>query len=601
MESADDLRTGAERPRGEPCCVGEASKAMRMRWTLIVVAAVTLGVGVLAPSPAVAAPLGTTSFSMAGLLSVAGVISPATADPADAASNSVTIEVGQHPTQDVATTITVSGETEAARKLYVYVSRESWCESDPSNAFGTALSESGGEAISAGEFSKTYTYTPSEATTYRVCAYVDEGGYATPDASNYASFTAAMPSASVAVVVSPTLSENTPVTITVSGETEVARKLYVYVSRESWCESDPSNAFGTALSESGGEAISAGEFNKTYSYTPSQTATYMVCAYVDEGGYGTPDATGTGTDANVTPQTRAEEAKLAAEAKAREEQAAAEAAKIAAQKAAEVKKKEEEQAKKKYEAEAPAREAAQKAAEAAKREAELAAMKAQAHKTPVKHLSVKAVPHARHSSADPGFTDLDITTSPYAYVVVKLSRYGQSTKRFEWGNYSSRAAEVIRWSCKSPGGTYQYVVTAKSDVGRTLRRRGRFAPVSVTRCHALKKQEAEARERKAAEEKATERAEREQEKAAHGRGEVGPGIEAKRDQRALCESGLNGLGESGHVVESREEQGMFLEEDAQEVITVCKVIFYRAPARYYTLKGDHPIKITGGGTTEPGL
>ena len=160
-----------------------------------------------------------------------------------------------------------------------------------------------------------------------------------------------------------------------------------------------------------------------------------------------------------------------------------------------------------------AAEATARAAAEARAEAELAAAKARAHKTPVKHLSVKPVAHSRHSSADPGFTKLDITTSPYTFVTVKLSRYGHSTERFEWGSHSTEVAEVVRWSCRSPGGTYRYVVTAKSDVGRALIRRGRFVPVSVARCRALKKQEAEAKERSereaAEEQRGAEREERE--------------------------------------------------------------------------------------------
>ena len=127
--------------------------------------------------------------------------------------------------------------------------------------------------------------------------------------------------------------------------------------------------------------------------------------------------------------------------------------------------------------------------------AALAAPRAAAHKRPVRHLSVTPVTHTGHSSTDPGYTNLDITTSPYAHVVVKLSRYGHSAEHFEWGSHSTEVAEVIRWSCKSPGGTYRYVITAKSNVGPTLTRRGHFAPVSVTTCHQYEQREAEARAR----------------------------------------------------------------------------------------------------------
>jgi hypothetical protein len=133
--------------------------------------------------------------------------------------------------------------------------------------------------------------------------------------------------------------------------------------------------------------------------------------------------------------------------------------------------------------------------EAAEKAAQVAAGEALAHNTPVKHLSVKAVSHYGHSSRYPGYTDLDVTTALYAHVVIKLTRYGHSTEHLEWGAKATAIARVIQWTCKRPGGVYRYAVTARSDVGPSLTKRGRFAPVSFSRCHALERQEAEARER----------------------------------------------------------------------------------------------------------
>jgi hypothetical protein len=398
-------------------------------------------------------------------------------------SGSLAVEVSTNPTQDVPLTVKVSGTSEVAQKLYVYVDEGSGpCPTDPYFNTGTTLA--GGEAISAGSFGKEYSYSPTSQTSYIVCAYIDEGGFATANATANAGFTTALPSGSVAVALSPTATENGVISITVSGSIEVPRKLYVYADEGGGpCPTDP--YFNTGKSLAGGEAIGAGSFSKSYSYTPTNTSTYIVCAYIDEGGFATADATGSATFTNVTPQTRAEESARAAQKAAHE-----------AERAAEVKKEQEAAAKEKYEAEAPARKAAKEAAEEAKYAAEVAAAKARAHKTPVKHLSVKAAAHAGHSSSDPGYTNLDITTSPYVHVVVKLSRYGHSTEHFEWGSHSTEVAEVIRWTCRSPGGTYRYVVTAKSNVGKTLTRTGHFSPVRIGRCHEYETQEAQARERR---------------------------------------------------------------------------------------------------------
>lgn len=318
-------------------------------------------------------------------------------------------------------------------------------------------------------------------------------------------------SVSIEVVGSPT--EDVPLTVRVSGGTEVARRLYVFVNANYGCystqgdELDGASTNGDGItsltpkpvSGESGEALSAGSYSKEYSYTPpeaSSPATYTLCGYIAEGeyGYDTPDATGTASFTYISPEAKAAEEKRVAAAKAEEEKRKAEEEKRVAEKkateekrAAAAKAEAERHTKERYEEEAPEREAAED-------EKRVAAAKAQAHKTPVKHLSVQPVSHSRRSSTDPGYTNLDVTTTPYAYVVVKLSRYGHSTEHFEWGGNSTEVAEVIRWSCKSPGGTYRYVVTAKSDVGPTLTRRGRFAPVSAVRCHALKEEEAKARE-----------------------------------------------------------------------------------------------------------
>jgi hypothetical protein len=154
------------------------------------------------------------------------------------------------------------------------------------------------------------------------------------------------------------------------------------------------------------------------------------------------------------------------------------------------------------------REEATLAEAAAEERAAEAAARERAHKTPVTHLSVKPVAHRGHSTRYPGYTGLSVTTAPYAYVVVSLTRYGHTTERWEWGAESTEIARVIQWTCTNPGGVYRYVVTASSGVGRTLVRRGQFAPVSASRCHSLKRHEAEARER--AERKAAEEASQEE-------------------------------------------------------------------------------------------
>ena len=115
----------------------------------------------------------------------------------------------------------------------------------------------------------------------------------------------------------------------------------------------------------------------------------------------------------------------------------------------------------------------------------------------VKSLSVSVVTHYGHTTTAAGYATLYVTTSPYAYVTVRLSRFGHRTERFEWGRAATAPASVVKWTCSRPGGAYHYEVTARTNVGGTLIRRGRFSAISATRCHAIERLEAEARERSA--------------------------------------------------------------------------------------------------------
>jgi hypothetical protein len=125
-------------------------------------------------------------------------------------------------------------------------------------------------------------------------------------------------------------------------------------------------------------------------------------------------------------------------------------------------------------------EAGEEAARKEVREKDRAARDAE-RQMPVKYLSVRSITHQGHSLDDPGYTDLEISTSQYAYVTVQLTRYGRETWHYEGGG-----SLEIPWTCSRPGAAYRYTVTARSNVGNTLARRGSFEPVTVRRCHELR-------------------------------------------------------------------------------------------------------------------
>jgi hypothetical protein len=161
------------------------------------------------------------------------------------------------------------------------------------------------------------------------------------------------------------------------------------------------------------------------------------------------------------------------------------------------------------------------ATEEAKLHSEYEAAVSRADTSPVTYLSVRATaePEPKATSRNPGATELVVRATDFAHVTVTLTRYGHLAYRFVDGGTFENAQEVgqsyrasnpreylptveeyglpVGWSCRSPGGAYHYVVTARSNVGPTLTRRGTFKTISVARCHELKRHEQEARERNA--------------------------------------------------------------------------------------------------------
>ncbi len=226
------------------------------------------------------------------IASALGLVTPALAQ-----AESVEVSVGPSPTQDIPLNIVASGVASGGtHRLYVYVGRGTTCGAFPDfNGGSTVLA--GGQALSAGAYEKTFSYTPTEVGTYTVCAYLDESEFGTPDAMANTSFTAQMPSAAVSIEVSPGATQELPITVTVSGETQVARKLYVYAGRGNTCGAFPDFNGGTT-ELAAGQAISAGTYSKTFTYTPKEIGNYVVCGYVDESEFSNPNASGT-QDFNV--------------------------------------------------------------------------------------------------------------------------------------------------------------------------------------------------------------------------------------------------------------------------------------------------------------
>ncbi len=365
-----------------------------------------------------------------------------------------------------AVTITVSGSAEPGELLYV----------DAEGEFGScfypnsydALAGAGGVGVE-GSFSRSFSYTlPASAGTVVLCGYLSKSTFETPAAKVQTSIVVEAATGTLSVTSTPSTTDiNQPTTITVSGTTNAATHLFVVPQAGSiLCKVGLISPGGAgALTPAEGVAVGSGAFYETYTFTPtSRYGGNELCAVL--GTVGTYGSLTSIASASVTVTVRSEEEEEHEHAQA---QKAQEAHEDAVQKELEV-------------------------AEDAKEAAAYAARRAAALKKPVRQLKVHAVAHNSESSNAPGYTNLDVTTSQFAHVTVKLKRYGHVTYHIEWGEHTTAAAVVIPWSCHSPNGVYSYVVTARTDVGHTLTRKGRFSPVNSDRCHYLEKLEAEARE-----------------------------------------------------------------------------------------------------------
>ena len=376
--------------------------------------------------------------------------------PAVALGASVTASAGLNPVATAATTITASGYAEATESLFVSVESpglafEGSCSTDPVLT-GVQLASYSGEPVSAGSFAKTFSFTPGEAGTYRICAYLDKESYESGGPTYSGEFQVAAATGDLSLKLSTaTPNANQAVTVSASGDANVAVRLVVGIA-SSECTAGAFAPIVTAFSTAEGNPVGPGAFSMNYSYTPSSPGTHTVCGFLDTNGGVLAPFFGVAS-AVLTVPTEEEEHEA------------------------------DERTRRELEARASQRRSAE---QAAKRSAYL--------RRPVQRLSVAAVRHSNGVSFNPGYTNLDITTSPYAYITVRLSRYGHETYHIGWGEHATGVAVVVPWSCKSPGGVYHYTVTAHTNVGRTLTRRGEFAPVSGERCHLLEREEAEARE-----------------------------------------------------------------------------------------------------------
>jgi hypothetical protein len=227
--------------------------------------------------------------------------------PAGAWASTADIGVSADPTEEKPVTVTVTGVADTSARLYLYeLSGTSACPTTASSLYygyelsGTDPFTADGDAIAASAYSRSYQFTPAAAGAYRVCAYLATSSSAVPQAFQGVTIVARMPEASLGIAQSADPTEEQAITYTVTGDTEVDRRVFVFaLSGSTTCPSSPSGLYygyelsGTDGFSSDGDVVAAGPFTKSYGYTPSNSGAYRVCAYVAETGSSTPNASST--------------------------------------------------------------------------------------------------------------------------------------------------------------------------------------------------------------------------------------------------------------------------------------------------------------------
>jgi hypothetical protein len=437
------------------------------------------------------------------------------------------VAVSADPTQSAPVTITVSGTSEASRSLWVYRQTSSagcaqTAYADSTSGYASTLSASYGDSVGIGSFSKSYTFTPSDAGTLRICAYVAQYSSDTPLATLDATVDIRA-AASINLDV-PSYLTGDSFTLSATGETvRAASFAYSVDPKVSNC-SGPSGLVSTPLA--------AGVFSQPINVTFTSSDVHTICAYVfDSSGvlavkravaYKRPLETpsqgpvtvkaarptftwtsaSSGTDRLVLSQggsafwyvTSAggiDPSEFNADT-----QTASRGAKFEPSYGRITRRSDGTSVARLGFPLAPGRYAWRVIRTRDANERTTSPLKAFiVSGPPLTHLSASAQAHPGHTSIEPGYTTLWIRTTPY--VTVRLTLLGRGpAAHFVWHwSGDGVGSKQIDWTCR-PGSTstYHYSVVAEDDHGRTRHLSGAFNVVSRARCASMQASERRARE-----------------------------------------------------------------------------------------------------------
>lgn len=233
------------------------------------------------------------------------------------AASAATTQIGfsSDPTEGRPVEVKVSGQAEEGGYLWVSVFPETDHRCDSADAYDMNGGYRGEyvliyqERVSAGSYQRTATIDLPKAGAYRVCSILADGWWDTPLAKAVRSFTVRKPRSSSVIQVSPNPVANNPATITITGQSEDDRYLWVVEFEYATPDCDSYNPtaihFGgpTGVLLMDEEPIPAGNYERSVAFKPSGNGT-LICSFLADQAFRSVDAIGTHVVQTREPQGR---------------------------------------------------------------------------------------------------------------------------------------------------------------------------------------------------------------------------------------------------------------------------------------------------------
>lgn len=204
--------------------------------------------------------------------------------PASARAATANVAISADPTEMKPLTVTVTGQAETGRFIWAFAFPEAAHKCDAASPRDL---EDGKRIldylpVQAGNFRESGAFTPPTPGQYRICVFVAADRWASPDARTSKSFTVRLAKATSRIDLSGEPITDAPVTVTVSGETEVDRYLTVAVfwgitSCDAYATDDWSGEHLTKM-----DWIPAGGYERTFTVVPPRNSRFRICSFVTD-------------------------------------------------------------------------------------------------------------------------------------------------------------------------------------------------------------------------------------------------------------------------------------------------------------------------------